>query len=234
MEAPMAAIPDRDTLVLRAPDWRSPAQLVTLARRELAPSRRPLTPSLADVGRSPAERRLASFRERYPAPFERVHAGIWWAVANGAEPPPAGQPARHPCGWSLVLAWHKRYRGAAPWVDQLGRLLLGDPCPSCQAALGWWPPRPKPRARATRAARSSTSTRTRRQHPAGTTWRGVVHRSAGVAHHSRNSAPLRERRVAMVADARPRLDPATAAYNAAACRRMGVDPAHYPHLTGDR
>jgi hypothetical protein len=224
-EEPMPAYPDGDTLVLRRPDSRSPAEVVALARRELAPGRRPLAPSLADVGRSPAERRLASFGERYPGPFVRAHAGVWWAVA-------LGYGASGGCAWNTARAYAKERRLPAPRVEEVGLLALGPPCPSCQAALGWRPPRPKPKPRPaahssggttrTRAARGSTATR-----QAGIANPGTVHRS-------RNSAHIRKPRVAMVADARARLDPATAAYNAAACRRMGVDPAHYPHLTGDR
>jgi hypothetical protein len=48
---------DRDTLILRAPDRRTPAQAAALARRELDPSRRPLVPTPrgppAEPGRPP-------------------------------------------------------------------------------------------------------------------------------------------------------------------------------------
>jgi hypothetical protein len=161
---------DRDTLVLRAPDRRTPGQLAELARRELAPRprSRDLAPTFADVGLSRADRRLVSFRERYPAAAERVHAGVWWAVAHGLGHP-GGRPGCCPDGWCLARAYAKRHRLPAPRVDQLGRLLLGDPGPRCQAALGWRPPaRPKPkpppmpaaRSTATKAAaRPSTTTR---------------------------------------------------------------------------
>jgi hypothetical protein len=167
----MPATPDRDTLILRAPDRRTPTQLAELARRELAPRprSRDLAPTFADVGLSPADRRLVSFRERYPAAFERVHAGVWWAVAHGLGQP-SGQPGRCPDGWCLARAYAKHHRLPAPRVDQLGRLLLGDPGPRYQAALGWRPPaKPKPRPRpaarsvgsatARAAARSSTTAR---------------------------------------------------------------------------
>jgi hypothetical protein len=180
----MAAYPDRDTLRLRRPDQRTPAQLAELARRELAPRppSRELAPTLADVGLSRADRRLVSFRERYPAAFERTHAGIWWAVAHGLGQPPRSQPGRCPDGWCLARAYAKRHRLPAPRVDQVGRLLLGEPGPRCQAALGWRPPakpkakpRPAGRSRAPAArsstgrqatARSSAPTRRRRPTPA--------------------------------------------------------------------
>src|SRR5215218_3402288 len=100
----MPAYPDRDTLRLRAPDRRTLAQLATLARRELA--RRP-APTLADVRLAPADRALAMFQANYPAAFERAHAGVWWAVAHGSSPPPAGRAARCPCGWCLARAYAK-------------------------------------------------------------------------------------------------------------------------------
>jgi hypothetical protein len=171
----MPATPDRDTLRLRAPDRRTPAEAVALARRELA--RRP-APTLADVSLAPADRALVSFRERYPAVAERFHAGVLWSAAHVPGQPRPG-PARRPCGWCLARAWAKRRGGPALRVDPLGRLLLGDPCPeSCQAALGWQPPRPKPkpkprprpaaRSRPTTMSRTRTSTKAPTRHaPAG-------------------------------------------------------------------
>lgn len=214
----MAAYPDRDTLRLRAPDRRTPAQAVELARRELAPrpASRDLAPTLADVGLSRAERRVLSFRERYPGVAERFHGALLWAAAHGL-----GQlgrrPTRPPCAWDLARAWGKRHGGPALRVDQLGRLLLGDPCPACQAALGWHPPKPKPRPRArsrSTAARSSTSTRATR--PARTSTR---HRPAPAE---------------LVAATTAGLTAAAAAYNRQAAARLGLDPAKVAHLTRPR
>jgi hypothetical protein len=167
----MPTYPDDQTLHFRRPDRRSLAELVALARRELAPrpAHRELRPTPADVSLSVADRRLASFRERYPGAFERVHASMWWAVANGygRSPGGPGRAERCPGGWCMALAYARYRRLPAPRVDQVGRALLGDPGPRCQAALGWQPPKPKPKPRARpagrsrSAARSSTSTRTR-------------------------------------------------------------------------
>jgi hypothetical protein len=201
----MPATPDRDTLRLRRPDRRPPAEAVALARRELA--RRPAA-TLADVRLSAPDRALVSFRERYPAVAERFYAGVLWATAHGHAHP--GQPARHPCGWDLARAWSRRYGGPALRVDPLGRRLLGDPCPGCQAALGWHPPKPKPKPKP--AARTSRSTRTR-----SSAARTSTRRPAAAA--------------ALVASTRPRLSRKRAAENAAACWRMGMDPARWPHLT---
>jgi hypothetical protein len=210
----MPAYPDRDTLRLRAPDRRTPAQAAELVRRELA--RRPAA-TLADVSLAPADRALISFHERYPGVAERFHAGVLWSCAHG-HAQPAGKPTRRPCGWDLARAWSRRYEGPALRVDQLGRLLLGDPCPSCQAALGWRPPAP-PKRRSTRsrtassrklAARTST---TRRSAPA------ELVAAAGVGLTAAAGGPL---------------SPDRAAYNRAALRRMGMDPAKAPHLTRPR
>src|SRR5215207_211985 len=100
----MPAYPDRDTLRLRAPDRRTPAEAVALAARELA--RRPAA-TLADVRLAPADRALVSFGERYPGVAERFHPGVLWSIAHG-HAQPAGKPTRRPCGWCLALAYTRR------------------------------------------------------------------------------------------------------------------------------
>jgi hypothetical protein len=212
----MPATPDRDTLRLRRPDWRTPAEAVALTRRELA--RRP-RPTLADVRLTPADRALVSFRGRYPAVAERFHAGVLWSAAHAQ---PAGKPTRRPCGWDLARAWSRRYGGPALRVDQLGRLLLGDPCPSCQAALSWRPPAPpRPRVRPAARPRSTSTIKTSAKAPA----------------RSSTSGGSRSVRVPARALAAAAGHPAggvtavQAAYNRAAMRRLGMNPATAPHLT---
>jgi hypothetical protein len=151
----MPAQPDDRTIRLRAPDRRTPAEAVALTRRELA--RRPAA-TLADVRLAPPDRALVSFGERYPAVAERFHPGVLWSAAHVSGQPRPG-PARRPCGWCVARAWAKRRGGPALRVDQLGWLLLGDPCPGCQAALGWHPPAP-PRPRPAALPRSTRTTRT--------------------------------------------------------------------------
>jgi hypothetical protein len=217
----MPAYPDRDTLRLRAPDRRTPAQAAALARRELA--RRPAA-TLADVSLAAADRALVGFQERYPGVAERFHAGVLWSCAHG-HAQPAGKPTRRPCGWCLARAWSRRYGGPAPRVDQLGRLLVGDPCPNCQAALSSRPPATRPRsaARSTKpAARSSTSTTSRTS-----TARAATGRSAPAMVAAATRASL-------TAAAAGQLSPELAAENAEALRRMGIDPAGWPHLTRAR
>jgi hypothetical protein len=209
----MPAYPDRDTLRLRVPDRRSPAEAAELARRELA--RRPAA-TLTDVRLTPADRALVSFRERYPAVAERFHAGVLWSCAHG-HARPAGKPTRRPCGWCMARAWSRRYGGPALRIDQLGRLLLGDPCPSCQAALGWRPLAPPKR----RTPRSRTAS-----------LRKPAAKTSTVAASRTLRVPLPPR--PLVAAAGPPsagITAATAAYNREALDRMGIDPARYPHLT---
>jgi hypothetical protein len=130
-----------------------------------------------------------------------------------------------PC---LARAYARRYGLPAPRVDQLGRLLLGDPGPRCQAALGWRPPaqpkatsRPAGRSRSA-AARSSTAARATAARPSTTARR---HRPTPA-----ELAPAT--RAGLTAAAAPRLDPATAAYNRRAIARLGLgDPNRWPHLT---
>ena len=208
----MPAYPDRDTLRLRAPDRRPPAEAVALAARELA--RRPRAHTAADVRLTAADRALHSFRERYPAVAERFPAAVLWSCAHGRAQP-AGKPTRRPCGWCLARAWSRRQRQAPPRVDQLARALLGDPCPGCQPVLGWHPPRPKPKPKPartrTRAARASTASSSRR--PA-----AAVAERARVAAFVAGGGPLG-------------VTAAQAAYNPAAMLRMRMDPATAPHLT---
>jgi hypothetical protein len=176
----MPAQPDHDTLRLRRPDRRTPAQLAALVLRELAPRppSRDLAPTLADVGLSRADRRLASFRERYPAAAERLADGVLWAVAHGHRQP-AGRPTRRPCGWDLARAHTRGHRQPPPRVDQAGRLALGDPCLSCAVALGWTPtptPRPKPVAR-TAGRNPGTQPPQRAQQVTGPArWASIAHR----------------------------------------------------------
>jgi hypothetical protein len=223
----MPAYPDDQTIRLRAPDRRTPAQLAELARRELA--RRP-APTLADVQLAPADRALAMFQANYPAAFERAHAGVWWTVAHGLGRPAAGRRARCPDGWCLARAYAKRYGLPAPRVDQLGRLLLGDPGPSCGQALGWRrPAKPKPKAKPrpagrsrSTAARSSTSTRA----TAARSWTTARRRRPTPAQLAAATGR------GLTAAAAPRLDPATAEYNRRAIARLGLgDPDRWPHLT---
>jgi hypothetical protein len=216
----MPAIPDRDTLRLRRPDRRPPAEAVALARRELDPSRRPLAPTFADVRLSPADRRLASFRERYPGVAERFHPAVLWSIAHG-HAQPAGKPTRRPCGWCMALAYtRQRHKPVMPAlrVDLIGRQGLGDPCPSCQAVLGWRPPappRPKPKpARSSKrpVARSQASTRTR-------THSRTVRRPAPAA---------------LVGATRAGLTTAQKDYNLTRARALRLPPGSYEHLTGGR
>jgi hypothetical protein len=216
----MPAIPDRDTLRLRAPDRRTPAEAVALARRELDPSRRPLAPTFADVRLRPADRRLASFRERYPGVAERFHPAVLWSIAHG-HAQPAGKPTRRPCGWCMALAYTRQDRKPAMpalRVDPIGRLGLGDPCPSCQVALGWRPPAP-PRPKSKPKPKHRTARSSKRPAARSSTRRRAAPADVGPA------------TVAAAAAAAGRLSPKRAAENAAACRRMGMDPARYPHLT---
>jgi hypothetical protein len=225
----MPATPDRDTLRLRRPDRRPPAEAVALAARELA--RRPRAYTATDVRLSPPDRALVSFGERYPGVAERFHPGVLWSAAHGHAHP--GQPARHPCGWDLARAWQRRHRGPALRVDPLGRRLLGDPCGSCQAALGWRPPappRPKPKPRTARSRSGTNRTAAARSSTArSSTARSSTARTSG----SRSiRVPLPGRALAAAAGCpADGLSPKRAAENAAALRRMKMNPADWPHLT---
>jgi hypothetical protein len=149
----MPIYPDRDTLRLRAPDRRTPAEAARVVARELA--RRPAA-TRWDVSLSPPDRALAMFRENYSRLAERFPAGVLWSAAHGHAQAGA-RSTRRPCGWCLARAYARQQQQPAPRVDQLGLALLGPACATCDP-----PPRPKPKpARSTRAARSSTS-RTRR------------------------------------------------------------------------
>jgi hypothetical protein len=230
-EAPMPATRDRDTLVLRAPDRRSPAELVALAARELA--RRPAA-TRWDVHLAVEDRALAMFQANYPAAYERAHPAVWWTVAHGHAHP--GQPGRHPCAWCMARDYCKQQQGRglpALRVDQLGRLALGDPCPEkCQAALGWRPPapprpKPKPRPRShagsarsrpgtnrTQAARTSTSTRPSRLRLS----------PAELADVTRDGLTA-----AAGGPSRAQQD-----YSLARARALQLPPGSYEHLTGGR
>jgi hypothetical protein len=226
-EKTMPARPDRQTLHLRAPDRRTPAEAVAVARRELA--RRPRAVTRWEVSLTPADRALVSFGERYPSVVERFHAGVLWSAANGHARP--GKPGRRPCAWDLARAWQRRHGGPPLRVDDLGRLLLGDPCPSCQAALGWRPPAPpRPRKPKHRAAHSNG----RSASPRSGTNRTAAARSSTSRRRYSRAELAAATRAGLTAAAGPRISPELAAENAAACRRMGVDPARYPHLTRPR
>jgi hypothetical protein len=113
----------------------------------------------------------------------------------------AQQPPAGSCRWCLALVTARRNRTRLRLTDPATRAILGPPCPRCRLVLD--PPKPKPAPR--RAARSSTT---------------------------RTPAPATRRRV-LVAAAHPApgITPNLAAYNAAAMRRLGMDPARAPHLT---
>jgi hypothetical protein len=227
----MPAYPDRDTLRLRAPDRRTPAEAVALTARELA--RRPAaTP--ADVRLAPADRALVSFRERYPGVAERFAPAVLWAAAHGPAPQPAGK-VRRPCAWCMARVWARRPDVPVPTVDKLGRLLLGDPCLSCQAALGWHPPRPKPKPKPKPRARSRSSSTARARtsgNPARSSTSGrVVHLPASRPQPSPDPAASLAR--AVVAAAFPDLTAAERArYNRAALARLGIPADRARHLTG--
>jgi hypothetical protein len=218
----MPATPDRDTLRLRRPDRRPPAEAVALAARELA--RRPRAYTATDVRLSPPDRALVSFGERYPGVAERFHPGVLWSAAHGHAHP--GQPARHPCGWDLARAWQRRHRGPALRVDPLGRRLLGDPCGSCQAALGWRPPAPpRPRPKPARTSRAGAR-------------KPAARKRAGPSTAARPSpTPTRVgsravRVPALLAAAHPAgITAEQAKYNTEALERMRMDPRRWPHLT---
>jgi hypothetical protein len=206
----MPAYPDRDTLRLRRPDRRTPAEAVALVRRELA-RRPPATP--ADVHLAVEDRALAMLTANYPGVAERFHGGVLWSYAHGY-----GRAGGRSCAWAQARAWSRRYGKPPPRVDQLGRLLLGDPCGSCQVALGWRPPappRPKPKpARSSKrpVARSQASTRTR-AHSRTVRW----------------PAPA-----ALVGATRAALTTAQKDYNLTRARALRLPPGSYEHLTGGR
>jgi hypothetical protein len=238
----MPAYPDRDTLRLRTPDRRSPAEAARVVARELA--RRPAA-TRWDVKLAPPDRALAMFRENYPGLAERFHAGVLWSVAHGhGHGHPGAASSLYPCGWCMALVRTRAPhapQGGPLRVDQLGLAALGPPCPMCSPIVD---PRPKPKPRGKRAARTSTSTRTTRARSSTSTARArapltAVRERARVAAHVAGgrvpAAPSAPQARAVVAAAFPVYTPAErAAYNQAALVRMEMDPDSAPHLTGGR
>jgi hypothetical protein len=220
----MPSYRDRDTLVLRAPDRRPVAEAAKVIGRELA--RRPRA-TLADVHLAPADRALAMFRANYPALADRVALAVLWARAHGHRTP-AGQQPRRPCGWDMARVYARRHGLPIPRLDPLGLAVLGPPCPGCRAVVD---PQPKPKAKPARPATRSRSTRM-----------GRTRTSAKAP--ARTSRPAGSRTVRVPVPARALaaaaghpsagVNPRRAAENAAACRRMGMDPARWPHLTTPR
>lgn len=105
----MPAQPDRDTLHLRAPDRRTPAEAAALVRRVLA---RPPAASFADVGLAPPDRALVSLHGRYPGVEAHYPEPVRWAAAHGPAPQPRGR-VRKPCAWCMALV-RARHRGQPP------------------------------------------------------------------------------------------------------------------------
>jgi hypothetical protein len=91
--------PDHLTLRLRPFDRRSSAELAALVLRELAPRppSRDLAPTLADAGLSRADRRVLSFRERYPFGAEQLgdHLQAVFIVGQDGAILPLPCPAFH-------------------------------------------------------------------------------------------------------------------------------------------
>jgi hypothetical protein len=223
----MPVYPDRDTLRLRRPYWRTPAEAVALTARELA--RRPAA-TRWDVSLGPAGRALVSFGERYPSVAERFHPAVLWSIAHGHAHP--GKPGRHPCAWCMARAYRKRQpKLPALRVDPLGRLALGDPCPEeCQAALGWRPPappRPKPKAKHRAARPGSGANRTAA--PRALT---AAARSSTGQLGPAGPAPAGVGRAGLTAAAGP--SRAQQDYNLARARAMKLPRGSYEHLTGGR
>jgi hypothetical protein len=214
MEALMPAYPDRDTLRLRPVVQRSPADLADIVHRGM---RHRLAPTFADVAVPATTRTLRSFRQLQPWAAERFTDAELRAVAKD---PPAGC-----CWWGSARLDAKVHGERAPrWRDPYVRALLRQPCAGCRVILD--PPKPKPKAKpaarkqaGSSMARSSTSTRTRR--------------AGQVVRLDRRAAAERARVAAYVAGATPVLtSPERERYNRAAMRRLGMDPATAPHLTG--
>jgi hypothetical protein len=162
-EAPMLTLDrDRQPLRLRRPDRRPVAEAAAVILRELA---RPVAAASWDVHLSDADRRLASFRERYGALAERpdVSLPVLWAAAHGHGHPGA-RSTRRPCGWDMARVYARRHGLAIPRLTSLGLAVLGPPCPGCRAVVD---PQPKAKPKATvkpvRSAARSTPTRTRRR-----------------------------------------------------------------------
>ena len=210
----MPSYPDDQTLRLRRPDRRPVAEAARVIDREL--DRRPPA-TLADVHLAPADRALVMFQANYPALAERVVLPVLWARAHGYRTP-AGRQPRRPCGWDMARVYARRHGLPIPRVDRLGLAVLGPPCPSCRAVVDPQP-KPKPRAKA-KAARSGSASAAR----ARTSAAARSSTATGTRASTRRSA-------ALVASARSGVTAAQAAYNAAACRRMHMDPADWPHLT---
>jgi hypothetical protein len=213
--------PDHLTLRLRPFDRRSSAELAALVLRELAPRppSRDLAPTLADVGLSRADRRLVSFRERYRAAAARLPDGVLWAAAHGHRQP-AGRPTRRPCGWDMARAYARRHRQPPPRVEEAGRLVLGEPCPSCAVALGFAPPKPGLRPTSTSASTSRSAALERAQR--------AEQRVAGL---NRVLAAALDELAEVAGGPTGGISPATAAYNWRAARRLGMNPARFPYLT---
>jgi hypothetical protein len=221
----MPAQPDRDTLRLRVPDRRTPAEAARVVARELA--RRPRA-ARWDVKLSPPDRALAMFRENYPGLAERYPPGVLWAVAHGHGQPGA-RSAPYPCGWCLARAYAKGHGQPLPQLDRLGLAVLGPGCVDCDPPPP--PPKPKPKRAVSnvRSPRSRSGTnRTRAARSSTSTTRGRAARAPLTA------AAERARVAAYVAGGPMPPSPSRAAYNAAAMRRLGMDPATAPHLTGGR
>jgi hypothetical protein len=108
------------------------------------------------------------------------------------------------CGWCEVRLAARAHGQRWPPVNAVNVAFLGQPCQVCQPPKPR--PRPKPKARATATTRARTRPTARARPP---------------------------RRLAAAAGPHPsaRVTKAQAAYNAAALRRLGIDPARWPHLT---
>jgi hypothetical protein len=189
------------------PPAPGPAQLAAAA----AQLRRRPPAALEDLtgGRlpSPAERALRRIAQLYPAVAAHVDRAILLAAAHPQ--PPAGC-----CRWGVARLTRQVHPGGRRLRlgDPALQALLGPACPACRAALTPKPkPKPNMRSRATPAG-SSASTRR---------WRPPSASQAELARFGH-----------LIASAATRPDADRARYNRAAMRRLGMDPATAPHLTG--
>jgi hypothetical protein len=172
----------------------------------MAMRRRP-TPTFHDVALTGPQRALATFQQLQPRLAGRFADSALLVAANR---PKRAATAQLVCQWHLARAFASRWGLPAPKWTAEHRALLGKPCgPACRQAILPRPPKPKPKPQpvARRRRPAAGQPAGRQQHPA------HLVASAG----------------------RPRpLPPKLAAYNRAACQRLGIDPARYPHLTGAR
>jgi hypothetical protein len=186
----------------------NPAQAAKVAT--MAMGRRPRRAHPHEPTQGPL-RALAAFRRLQPTLAARWGDPALLAVA---QPPPAGR-----CRWDLARLLATRHQQPAPRWTADNRALLGPACsPGCRAQVLPRPPKAKPKPAAT-----SSTTSARARHPSAAARLPLpASDPAHLAHLERYEATIAAAAV---------MPPDRARYNATALRRMGMDPAGWPHLT---